>query len=444
MASARSFLYHAMQRLTRDNDAYASSNSWGFAMATIKPRRRWFAFSLRSLLVLVTACAIWLGWWVNSATKQRVSVASIREHGRNLVYYDYEQDALRNAARMGAIPTGSQEPTSGVMMFLEEHMGPDYFHHIVTVCFFKSYDGEPPSDDRALWRAVDGLRRLENLTSYVPPLDGDLISLPKLRKLKHLDLMNCPELTDESLRTIARVRSLESLTVTNGTFTDDGFSQLSNLPELKVLYLMDRMAQSILVDKGRAVDISDADIAQIVRSSGLTDLRVSSRTLTNEGLSHLSLLVNLEELDLGSTNATDEGFRQLSELPNLKSLRLNCPQLSDEGLRFIARLPNLERLEIRGSKINGSGFEHFAKGSKLDTVVIESKSLSDEGVRHLAALLNLSTAQLENTPLTAFDLEQFQFAPKLRLIAIKPSVLDTNMRLKQVLKRVTILNGRVL
>ena len=405
-------------------------------MVNARPRRRWFAFSLRTLLLLVTACAIWLGWWVNSARNQQASVAAIKDHNnQHRVFYQFQLDALQMAVRTGVVP---HKPASRTPAFLENRLGPDYFHDVVTVCFMKRY--EPASDDRALWRAADGLRGLEQLTSHIAPLDGDLASLPKLRRLKHLMLMNCSDLTDQSLQTIGRIGSLESLTIAGGKFTDAGFSQLSNLRRLKRLHLSDRMNRS--ANPERAVDVADADVLQIARMTGLEDVMISSKILTNEGLSHLSSLVNLRELDLSSTNVTDEGIVYLSDLPNLTSLRLNCPQLSDEGLRFIARIPSLERLEIRGSNITGVGFQYFAKEATLDTVIVEGKNVRDEAIWHLAVLSNLCTLQLENTRVTAIDLEPLQFAPKLKQLAIRPQVLDISLKL--VLKRVAILNGELL
>ena len=55
------------------------------------PNRRRYAFSLRTLLVALTIVAIWLGWWVRTAERQKQSVAAIRELG-GWVYYDFQVD----------------------------------------------------------------------------------------------------------------------------------------------------------------------------------------------------------------------------------------------------------------------------------------------------------------------------------------------------------------
>ena len=60
-----------------------------------KPRRRWFQYSLRTLLVLVTVLCVfcvWLGLVSERARKQREAVAAIEAMG-GVVYYDYQVDS---------------------------------------------------------------------------------------------------------------------------------------------------------------------------------------------------------------------------------------------------------------------------------------------------------------------------------------------------------------
>ena len=54
-----------------------------------KPRRRWFQFSLRTLMVLVTVLCVWLGLVSERARKQREAVAAIEALG-GWVWYDYQ------------------------------------------------------------------------------------------------------------------------------------------------------------------------------------------------------------------------------------------------------------------------------------------------------------------------------------------------------------------
>jgi hypothetical protein len=52
----------------------------------MKPRRRYLTFSLRSLFVLTTALAVWLGVVVNRAREQREAVKAIGQLGGGVYY----------------------------------------------------------------------------------------------------------------------------------------------------------------------------------------------------------------------------------------------------------------------------------------------------------------------------------------------------------------------
>src|SRR5262245_19997517 len=50
-------------------------------------KRRWLRFSLRTMLLLITALCIWLGYQVNAARRQREALAAIARAG-GTVYFD--------------------------------------------------------------------------------------------------------------------------------------------------------------------------------------------------------------------------------------------------------------------------------------------------------------------------------------------------------------------
>jgi hypothetical protein len=55
----------------------------------VRTRRRWFRFSLRTMLVAITLFCIWLGVTANRANRQRRAVETTRSYGA-YVRYDYE------------------------------------------------------------------------------------------------------------------------------------------------------------------------------------------------------------------------------------------------------------------------------------------------------------------------------------------------------------------
>jgi hypothetical protein len=61
--------------------------------AASRPRRGWFALTLRTLFIALSIFAIWLGWWVHSARRQQQASAVIRQLG-GWVNYDFQLDDL--------------------------------------------------------------------------------------------------------------------------------------------------------------------------------------------------------------------------------------------------------------------------------------------------------------------------------------------------------------
>ena len=54
-----------------------------------RPKVRWKTISLRGLLLLVLAIALWLGWIVHKSRQQREAVAALQKFG-GFVHYDWE------------------------------------------------------------------------------------------------------------------------------------------------------------------------------------------------------------------------------------------------------------------------------------------------------------------------------------------------------------------
>jgi hypothetical protein len=81
---------------------------------------------------------------------------------------------------------------------------------------------------------------------------------------------------------------------------------------------------------------------------GLLQLELNGCELSEDGLTHIAALVNLQSLGLGACrNLTAEGLFHLTALSNLLSLNLNgCTNLTDEGLSHLRSLSNLRSLDV--------------------------------------------------------------------------------------------------
>lgn len=87
-----------------------------------RPQRRWLRFSLRTVLIVLTAFCVWLGWFLFQVEQQRDAVKWILDYG-GTVSYDFETDDVGKAE--GAQPSAPQ--------WLIDRLGVDFFSSVTHV-----------------------------------------------------------------------------------------------------------------------------------------------------------------------------------------------------------------------------------------------------------------------------------------------------------------------
>jgi hypothetical protein len=149
-----------------------------------RPRRRWFRYSLRTLLAAVTLVALALGVWVHRAERQRRAVAAIRDMGGH-VFYDFER-----------LP--EFDPTTGELVFdlpapawMMNGLGWDYFADVTVVIL--SYSNM--TDERMpLLKAFPEMKRFQIGTDQrlagrpVQVTDASIELLASFTSLKYVNL----------------------------------------------------------------------------------------------------------------------------------------------------------------------------------------------------------------------------------------------------------------
>ena len=168
-------------------------------MTTPKPKRRWFQYSLRTLLVVVTLCAMlcsWLGLEMKKKTREREAVAAIKKLG-GYVWYDYQHDGTDN-------PDWKKGPPPGPAC-LRKVLGNDFFATVVGMCLIRS-----------------------------EVTDADL---DHIRRLPHLKMLQIGDTntTDAGIENLKGLTQLERLGIGGTKITDAGIEALQKaLPKSEI------------------------------------------------------------------------------------------------------------------------------------------------------------------------------------------------------------------
>jgi hypothetical protein len=152
--------------------------------------------------------------------------------------------------------------------------------------------------------------------------------------------------------------------------------------------------------------VTDATLAEIASVGALRSLDLSgSRALTDDGLTHLSRLPELEHLNLGGTTISGAGLRVLRTLPALRSLSLAWTGVSDDSLKALAACERLERVDLVGTGAGSIALRALAGKPALASLAI---ALGDEHVALLREIPRFAHWQSDGAavpPSTVFQLD---------------------------------------
>jgi hypothetical protein len=140
----------------------------------MKSGRRWFQYSLRSFLVLLTLVAVWLGIIAHRAHEQREAVKAIEAVGV-VVIYDWQIELLSSTK-----PSAPQPAPHGPA-WLRRLIGDDYFQHAQLASFSGPDSGQPSPREADILKSIPHLKRLYGLNEIVV---SDKTSAATLDQLK--------------------------------------------------------------------------------------------------------------------------------------------------------------------------------------------------------------------------------------------------------------------
>lgn len=144
------------------------------------------------------------------------------------------------------------------------------------------------------------------------------------------------------------------------------------------------------------VKVTDEDFRRIGRLVRLRTLDLNN-CLTDDRLTLLTGLAELEYLQTNLARVTDGGLKSMARLRSLRNVKFFHPgkEFSGAGLAHLADLPKLDRLTVAGSlAFNDDGMAAVAKLTGLQELRVWHTGVTDEGVKKLKGLKNLKSLYL--------------------------------------------------
>jgi hypothetical protein len=145
------------------------------------------------------------------------------------------------------------------------------------------------------------------------------------------------------------------------------------------------------------VILSDAEVADIDRSSRINKLKLTGPRVTNAALKGLHELALVNLVSIESTQITNSGLGLL-EKTNFRSLRLWQRSFTDSALKQVKKLSSLESLDLEGTRVGGAELTQLTDLAKLQTLVLGplAEDAQIDALRNLSALKELDLRGCRN------------------------------------------------
>lgn len=217
-----------------------------------------------------------------------------------------------------------------------------------------------PVDDSAL-KHLAGLTNLRTLGLASTKVTGTGFEhLKGLTNLENVNLHFTP-VNDAGLKAISQLPLTGRLWLGHTHFTDEGAKHLANLTKLKRCGL------------GSMEKASSGEAVAALVNLPLEDLTLLDNQATPVGVAHAAKIATLQKLDIShGPTVGDESLLQLAAMPELTELKIGSAQLTDDGLQTLAGAKKLKKLALTGvKKVTPAGVERLQKARP--ELVIEVK-----------------------------------------------------------------------
>lgn len=274
----------------------------------VRPRRPWFQFSLRTLLLAMLVFGCGLSWFADKKMKSRKAWKPIR-----MMQSDTASFALDGLDRNHGWSNGN---------WLERQLGIDL----------------PISPRSAtLWgvtsngNAIAGLSHLKQIESV---------------RLEDFIRPATYELIDDEMSLLSKLPMLNSLKISSNQFTGEGLRHFAGNTRIRTL------------DFSGSKTLSSKGISSIEFLPSLETLNMQGNGLPTGLFTVLPRSTSIKSLDFSDTYISDYVVVELREMQNLKVLNLRRTKVTDVIVGYVGYhtvFPSLKEIDVRQTRATAKG-----------------------------------------------------------------------------------------
>ena len=238
----------------------------------------------------------------------------------------------------------------------------------------------------------------------------DLKDLSKYPQLSSLGINRSPQVTDEGIRELAKIKQIKKLTLSGPWITDSTLGELGKLTHLEKISVYkskvtgDGYAKlqhalpgcNVYVDwtppsnSRRKFEIllplvpatlSGDDRAELIRAAVGKAIGRPANQVTQADWQKPT------ELNFIFSKITDDCLKEVGALRQLKKLQLDNTRITDEGLKELNNLTQFEHLGFSGTYVTDNGIQHLHNFKSLTSVTLGRTNVTPDGVAALKRAL---------------------------------------------------------
>lgn len=342
---------------------------------TPKRSRRWLRFGFRTMLVVVTCIALFLGLILIPTLKQKESLEQLDNYLGSVsfgILYDYQKRA---------------EPVGYSHWNLNAELpGPEFLHKLLGMDAFRTpvsvgvhYGG--PEDD-SFYEDLNRIQTWQDIS-----LDGT-------------------QLTDSMISKLTGQPHLKELRVNDTNISDKGCESIAKLGSIRELYI------------GQNQKLSDAGLAKLGNLTRLKELHIGDCQLNGTGFENFQNPLSLIRLSIGGSSLCDESGKWIGRFKNLQTLYLHKTNLSDTWIANLESLPNLKWIGLHGCSITGEGFRDWPVSQQETGIGIGGTNVDDERWLLIKSKFPNSTIEGMGSGMTRSILPHILAQPELTSLSI--------------------------